>query len=76
MIGMPYLPVAQITILGLPLAIWLGMITIIALISTATIGMLVLRGSSKVSFSWHLNVARLTILLAILHGLVVYWTFF
>ena len=76
MIGMPFLPVALITIFGLPLAIYLGAATIIALITTATLGMLVLREGSSVPFAWHVNVARLTIALALVHGLVVYWTFF
>jgi hypothetical protein len=38
--------------------------------------MLVLKEGSNVPFSWHMNFARLTVLVAILHGLVVYWTFF
>ena len=76
MIGMPYLPVAQITIAGLPLAFVLGGATITLLITTAILGMLVLKEGSNVPFSWHMNFARLTVLVAILHGLVVYWTFF
>jgi len=76
MIGMPFLPVAQIVILGVPLAFFLGAATIIALLATATLGMLVLKEGSNVPFSWHLNIARLTIALALIHGLVVYWTFF
>ena len=76
MIGMPYLPVAQITIAGFPLAFLLGAVTIIALLATAALGMLVLKEGSDIPFAWHLNIARLTIVLAILHGLVVYWTFF
>ncbi len=76
MIGMPFLPVAQIVILGIPLAFYLGAATIIALIITATFGMLVLREGSHVPFNWHVNMARLTIALALVHALVVYWTFF
>ncbi|HVN65575.1 MAG TPA: hypothetical protein VMT31_03035 [Methanomicrobiales archaeon] len=73
---MPFLPVAQIMILGLPLAIWLGAATFLALIATATLGMLVLREGSKVPFSWHLNMARTTIVIALIHATVVYLTFF
>jgi len=76
MIHMPFLPVAQIVILGLPLAIYLGAAAIIALVTTATIGMLVLKEGSTVPFNWHVNMARLTIALAIIHAIVVYWTFF
>jgi hypothetical protein len=75
-ICMPFLPVAQIVILGLPLAIWLGAATLLALVATAVLGTLIMKGESKVPFSWHVNLARLTVLVAILHGLVVYWTFF
>jgi hypothetical protein len=73
---MPFLPVARIVILGIPLAFYLGAATIIALITTATFGMLVLREGSNVPFTWHVNMARLTIALAIIHAIVVYWTFF
>ncbi len=76
MIHMPFLPVAQIVIFGIPLAIYLGAAAIIALITTATLGMLVLREGTSVPFTWHVNMARLTIALALIHALVVYWTFF
>jgi hypothetical protein len=73
---MPFAPVASIMLFGLPLAIYLGAAAIIALLATATLGMLVLREGSNVPFTWHVNIARLTIALALIHGLVVYWTFF
>jgi hypothetical protein len=76
MIHMPFLPVAQIVIFGIPLAFYLGAATFISLFATATFGMLVLKEGSAVPFTWHVNVARLTIALAIIHALVVYWTFF
>ena len=62
--------------LGIPLAFVLGGATIICLIITATFGMLVIREGSKIPFTWHVNMARLTIALALIHALVVYWTFF
>ena len=76
MINMPFLPVAQIVIFGLPLAIYLGAATLVALITTAAFGMLVLREGSTIPFTWHMNMARLTIALALIHAIVVYWTFF
>ncbi len=76
MMGMPFLPVAEITILGIPLAFCLGAATLVALITTAALGMLVIREGSQIPFAWHVNMARLTIALALIHGLVVYWTFF
>ncbi|HVP25138.1 MAG TPA: hypothetical protein VMS81_04075 [Methanomicrobiales archaeon] len=73
---MPFQPVAVILIFGIPLAFYLGAATLIALIMAATLGMLVLKEGSNVPFAWHLNMARLTIVLAIIHAMVVYWTFF
>ena len=64
----------MITILGIPLAFYLGAATLVALITTAILGMLVVR--EKAQFTWHVNMARLTIVLALVHALVVYWTFF
>ncbi|HYA31123.1 MAG TPA: hypothetical protein VED67_00075 [Thermodesulfovibrionales bacterium] len=76
MIGMPYLPVAMIMIFGIPLAFYLGAATLVCLITTAALGMLMVREGSRIPFTWHVNMARLTIALALVHGLVVYWTFF
>jgi hypothetical protein len=76
LIAMPYLPVAEITIAGVPLAFVLGGVTLVTLVTTAVLGMLVMKGDSKVPFSWHVNLARATVIIALLHGLVVYWTFF
>lgn len=45
-------------------------------VTTAVLGMLVLKEGSNIPFSWHVNMARLTIALALVHALVVYWTFF
>ena len=75
-IDMPFLPVARMTLAGIPLAFVLGGITLLALVATATLGMLVTREGSELPFSWHVNMARLTVIIALLHGLVVYWTFF
>jgi hypothetical protein len=76
LIEMPYLPVAQITIAGFPLAFVLGGITIITLVAAATLGMLLQKEGYDIPFGWHVNLARLTVVLALLHGLVVYLTFF
>jgi hypothetical protein len=73
---MPFLPVAQIVILGIPLAFYLGAATFISLLATGAIGILVLKEGSNVPFAWHVNMARLTIAIALIHALVVYWTFF
>jgi len=66
----------HIIIYGLPLYIYLGAVTFIVIIATAILGMLVLKGKYGVKFSWHLNMARATILLAIIHGIFVIWGMF
>jgi len=63
----------QIIINGLPLYFYLGIVTFIALISTAALGMLFVKGKYGVRFSWHTNVAKITIVIAIIHGILVAW---
>jgi hypothetical protein len=48
--------------------IFTGIVTFLCLISTAIIGFLIMKGKITVSFNWHMNLARLTILMAIIHG--------
>ncbi len=52
---------------GLPLAGWLGIITYISLVATASVMVLTRKGIRRFSFSTHKNLARLTILLATIH---------
>lgn len=66
----------HIIIFGLPLYFYLGIVTFVAIITTATLGMLVLKGKFGVKFSWHLNMARATIVIAIVHGIFVIWGMF
>jgi hypothetical protein len=73
---MSYAPVANFFIYGIHLAIYLGAATIISLIATATLGMLVTREGSDIPFSWHFNMARITVAIALIHVTVVYLTFF
>jgi len=73
---MSYAPIANFFIYGIHLAVYLGAATFISLIATVTLGMLVLREGSNVPFSWHLNMARVTVAVALIHVTVVYLTFF
>jgi hypothetical protein len=66
----------HIIIYGLPLYLYVGIVTFIALIITAMFGMLVLKGKYGIQFSWHVTMARATIILAIIHGIIVIWGFF
>jgi hypothetical protein len=71
------IPSGHIFILGLPLYAWLGMLTFVFLVTTAVLGMLVFKGKWDVPLDWHLSMARLTIVTAIVHGIVFVWaTFF
>ncbi len=52
---------------GLPLAGWLGILTYISLISTASVMVLTRKGIKRFSINTHKNLARLTIILATIH---------
>ncbi len=61
----------HIIIFGLPLFFYLGILTYLALISTAILGFLFVKGKYGVRFSWHMNLAKITIIIAIIHGTLV-----
>ncbi|MCX6700437.1 MAG: hypothetical protein NTV68_11020 [Methanomicrobiales archaeon] len=44
-----------------------------ALISTAVLGMLFMKGKYGVKFSHHMNLAKITIVIAVTHGVLVAW---
>lgn len=46
-----------------------GIMTLLLLLSTATIGYLNLKGIVKIPFKWHPRIAIATIIVAIIHGL-------
>lgn len=62
-----------IIIFGLPLYFYLGILTFMALISTAVLGMLFMKGKYGVKFSHHMNLAKITIVIAVTHGVLVAW---
>ena len=66
----------HILIFGIPLYFYLGIVTFVALITTAVFGFLVLKGKYGIKFSWHVNMARATIIIAITHGILVLWGMF
>lgn len=53
-------------ILGLPLAIWFGILTFICMFITAGFGVATFKLQKPV-FKWHMLFAKITILLAIIH---------
>ena len=60
--------IAYSLILGKPVVMYFGLITIILLLTTATIGYLAYRG--KVNFSWHKAMAATTITVAVIHAVL------
>jgi hypothetical protein len=54
--------------LTLPMIIVAGSLLFLCLIGTATLGFMIMKGKGNISFSWHMNLARLTIVIALIHG--------
>jgi hypothetical protein len=53
-----------------------GIILFLCLIGTATVGAMIMKGKGNIPFSWHVNLARLAILLAIIHAFLAMAWFF
>jgi len=54
--------------LTLPMILVAGSILFLCLIGTATLGFMIMKGKGNVSLTWHMNLARLTIVIALIHG--------
>ncbi|OIO08065.1 hypothetical protein CO115_02720 [Candidatus Falkowbacteria bacterium CG_4_9_14_3_um_filter_36_9] len=70
--------IAFTLILGKPLMMYMGILTLFLLLSTATVGALNLKGISIIPFKWHPRLAMATIIMAIIHaifGLSIYFNF-
>ncbi|MDD4931669.1 MAG: hypothetical protein PHG66_06020 [Candidatus Colwellbacteria bacterium] len=61
--------IAYFPIFGKPLIMYLGIITLLSFISTATIGFLNFKGIRKIPFKWHPRMALISLSLALIHGL-------
>ena len=57
-------------IFGKPAVLYGGMITLLMLLLTATVGILNSKGISVIPFKWHPRLAAITIIVAIIHGLL------
>ena len=55
-------------ILGKPLIMYLGIITLLSFLFTATIAILNKKGINKIPFAWHQRMAIISIILALIHG--------
>lgn len=57
-------------ILGIPLVVYGGIFTLFMLIFTAAVGYLNFHGYSVIPFKWHPKLAIITLVSALLHGLM------
>jgi hypothetical protein len=51
-----------------PIIMIAGTILFISLISTAALGFMIMKGKGDIPLPWHINLARLTIAIALIHG--------
>ncbi|OGH78321.1 MAG: hypothetical protein A2469_01285 [Candidatus Magasanikbacteria bacterium RIFOXYC2_FULL_40_16] len=64
--------IAYYQILGQPLTVILGILTLIFLLFAASVSIMNKKGITKIPFQWHPRLAAVAITLAILHGLLVF----
>lgn len=57
-------------IFGKPLIMYTGILTLLSFLFTALIGFLNHKGRHKIPFKWHPVMAAISIMLAIIHGLM------
>ncbi len=57
-------------IFGKPLIMYLGIITLLSFFITATLGFMIIKGIGKIPFRWHKATAIISILLAVVHGIL------
>lgn len=63
-------------IFGKPLIMYLGILTFLSLLTTASISIMNMRGIRIIPFRWHPRCAAFTILLAFIHGALGTLTYF
>ena len=61
--------IAYFPIFGKPLILYMGVITLISFIITASIGLMIFRGRS-IPFKWHPTMAGISIIIGIIHGIL------
>ncbi len=64
------------TLISFSLIMIAGSILFLCLIGTATLGFMIMKGKGNVPLPWHINLARLTIVVAIVHGILAMIWFF
>lgn len=59
-----------------PVIMVAGSVLFLSLIGTAALGFMIMKGKGNVPLPWHINLARLTIFFALIHGFLVMAWFF
>lgn len=62
--------IAYTLILGKPLIMWGGIITLCSFLFTAYISYSNSKGNHKIPFKWHSVMAKVSLILALFHGLL------
>ena len=62
--------IALYKIFGLPIIAYGGIITLLLFLTVATMGMLIASGKTSIPLAWHMNLAKIAIVCALIHGLV------
>ncbi len=65
-----FVKIAYYYILGLPLIGWMGILTLLSLLTVASIGLANMRGWHKIPLKWHFRLAAVTLILAAIHGFI------
>lgn len=68
--------IAYYQILGLPIVLYLGILTLLSFILTATIGHMNKKGINKIPFKWHSRMAKTSIGLALIHAILALSAYF
>jgi hypothetical protein len=62
--------------ISFPMIMVAGSVLFICLIGTAILGSMIMKGKGNIPLPWHINLARLTIVVALLHGILAMAWFF
>ncbi len=68
--------ISYFLILEIPFIIWIGIITLFSFLFTASISILNKKGINKIPFKWHSRMAIVSIILAIIHGMLAVLAYF
>jgi uncharacterized integral membrane protein len=64
--------IAFFKILGQPVVIYLGIVALLLFLFAALIAMMNMKGNYKISPKWHPIIARIAIIIALVHGLLIF----